>query len=114
VKAHLGSSLRPLVVGSRARLAEVPDVPTFSEAGFTEIESVAWLGLVLPAKSPEQMAAQIASHFRSALDTSEVRTKLKALAATPVGLCGADFAAYLREAHERTARIVKAANMKAD
>ena len=114
VKSHLGAALRPLAVGSRNRLAELPDVPTFSEAGFNEIDAVAWIGLVLPAKTPEQTTAQIAAHFRSALDAPEVKARFKALALIPVGLCGTDFGAFLREQQERTARIVKAANMKVD
>jgi tripartite-type tricarboxylate transporter receptor subunit TctC len=114
VKAHLGAALRPLAVGSRDRLAELSDVPNFSEAGFAEIDAVAWIGLVLPAKTPEQTTAQIAAHFRAALDAPGVKTKLEALALTPVGLCGIDFGAFLREQQERTARTVKAAKMKVD
>jgi tripartite-type tricarboxylate transporter receptor subunit TctC len=50
VKDHLGAALRPLAVGSHERLAELPDVPTFSEAGFSEVDAMAWIGLVLPCK----------------------------------------------------------------
>ena len=49
VKAYLDSELRPLAVGSRERLAQLPDVPTFSQAGFDKIDAVAWIGLVAPA-----------------------------------------------------------------
>ena len=112
VKAHLGVALRALAVGSPVRLAELPDVPTFSEAGFNEIDAVAWMGLVLPAKTPEQTTAQIAAHFRSALDAPPVKTQLEALALIPVGSCGENFGTFLREQQERIARIVKAANMK--
>jgi tripartite-type tricarboxylate transporter receptor subunit TctC len=113
VRPHLGAALRPLAVGARERVAELPDVPTFSEAGF-DIHANTFVGLVVPEKTPEHVTAQIAAHFRSALDTPEINTKVKALGVTPVGLCGKDFATYLRQHDERIARIVKAANMKAE
>jgi tripartite-type tricarboxylate transporter receptor subunit TctC len=114
VKTHLGVSLRALAVGSRGRFAELPDVPTFAEAGFDEIDALGWIGLVVPANTPEQSVGQIVTHFRVALDAPEVRSKLQALALQPLGVCGKEFAAFLREQHERTAGVVKAANMKAE
>jgi tripartite-type tricarboxylate transporter receptor subunit TctC len=112
VKSHLGTSLRALAVGSRDRLAELPDIPTISEAGYDEIDAVPWMGLVLPAKTPSQTTEQIAAHFLSALGATAVQSKLRALALVPVGSCGAAFGAFLREQRERTDRTVKAANMK--
>jgi tripartite-type tricarboxylate transporter receptor subunit TctC len=112
VKDHLDMALRPLAVGSRDRLAELPDVPSFSEAGFAEIDAVAWIGLVVPAKTPDDTTAQIAALFRSALDVPEVKTKLKALGLTPIGQCGENFAGHLRQQYERYGRVVKAAGIK--
>jgi tripartite-type tricarboxylate transporter receptor subunit TctC len=43
-----------------------------------------------------------------------IKTKLEASGLIPMGLCGADFAAYLRQQHERVGRVVKAANIKAE
>ena len=114
VKEHLGAALRPLAIGSDHRLAEFPDVPTFSEGGFAELDTVAWIGLVLPANAPEGTAAQIAAHFRSALEVPSVKAQFKALALTPVGLCGADFAAFLLEQRAHTARTVKSINMRSE
>jgi tripartite-type tricarboxylate transporter receptor subunit TctC len=113
VKDHLGAGLRPLAVGSYERLAELPDVPSLSELGFTEIDAIAWIGLVLPARTPEDITAQIATHFHSALDVPGIRTKLKALGLTPIGKCGEDFASYLRQQYDRYGRVVKAAGIKA-
>jgi len=114
VKEHLGAALRPLAVGSDSRLAEFPDVPTFSEGGFAGLDTVAWVGLVLPANPPERMAAQIAAHFRSALEAPRVKAEFEALALTPVGLCGRDFGAFLFEQQARIARTVKATKMKGE
>jgi tripartite-type tricarboxylate transporter receptor subunit TctC len=113
VKDHLGAGLRPLAVGSNERLVEVPDVPSFSELGFTEVDAIAWIGLVLPARTPD-ITSQIAAHFRSALDAPGIKTKLKALGLMPIGRCGEDFADYLRQQYDRYGRVVKAAGIKVE
>jgi tripartite-type tricarboxylate transporter receptor subunit TctC len=114
VKLHLGAGLRALAVGSHDRLADLPDVPTFSEAGYDEINALPWLGLVLPEKVPSETITQIAAHFRYALNAPAIQTKLRALSLVPIGSCGEEFGVFLREQQDLTARSVKASNMKID
>jgi len=114
VRGHLGGALRALAVGSQTRLAELPDVPTFVESGFKEIDAVAWMGMVLPAKTPDHQTAAIASHFRLALDSEQIKAKLKTIGLAPAGICGPEFGMYLREQYQRTIRIVRATKMNAE
>ena len=107
LKTYLASELRPLTVGSRERLAQLPDVPTFSQAGFDNVDAVAWIGLVAPAKTPRLTVVQIASRFRSALDASAIKSKLEALGLTPITLCNAEFGNFMKEQQEWIARMVK-------
>jgi tripartite-type tricarboxylate transporter receptor subunit TctC len=107
VKAYLGSELRPLAVGSRERLAQLPDVPTFLQAGFDKIDAIAWIGLVAPANTPHLTAVQIASRFRSALDTSTIKSKFEDLGLTPITLCNAEFGSFMKEQQEWIARMVE-------
>jgi tripartite-type tricarboxylate transporter receptor subunit TctC len=110
LKQYLGSELRPLAVGSHERLAQLPDVPTFSQAGFDKIDAVAWIGLVAPAKTPHPTAVQIASRFRSALDASGIKSKLEALGLTPITLCNEEFRSFMKEQQESIARMVEPSN----
>jgi tripartite-type tricarboxylate transporter receptor subunit TctC len=107
VKAYLGSELRPLAVGSRERLAQLPDVPTFLQAGFDKIDAIAWIGLVAPANTPHLTAVQIASRFRSALDTSTIKSKFEDLGLTPITLCNAEFGSFMKEQQEWIARMLE-------
>jgi tripartite-type tricarboxylate transporter receptor subunit TctC len=107
VKAYLDSELRPLAVGSHERLAQLPDVPTFSQAGFDKVDAVAWIGLVAPAKTPHLTAVQIADRFRSALDASAIKSKLEALGLTPITLCNEEFGSFMKEQQEWITRTVK-------
>src|SRR6266851_678707 len=47
-----GGQLRALAVTSLKRAAELPDVPTVSEAGVPGFEVVGWYALFVPAKTP--------------------------------------------------------------
>src|SRR6266700_5350502 len=44
--------LRALVVSTAKRVADLPDVPTPSEAGLKDAESAIWFGVFMPAKTP--------------------------------------------------------------
>ena len=61
---HIRSGkLRPLVVTSSARYADLPDVPTTAEAGLGGLETTAWFGLVAPAKLPPEVLAALNASF---------------------------------------------------
>jgi len=106
--------LRALATTLLARLEETPDVPTVAESGFPEFETETWIGLVAPPKTPQGAAAQLAAWAISALQITEVKAKLLAVGMSPVGLCGADFAAYVRKQHDEYDRVIRAANINVD
>jgi len=52
--------VRPLAVANATRLAQLPDVPTFAEAGLPEVEVYAWVGAVVSSKTAPHVAARLA------------------------------------------------------
>jgi tripartite-type tricarboxylate transporter receptor subunit TctC len=106
--------LRPLAIASRKRIEAMPDVPTLIESGFDDYEVEVWLGLVAPAATPKETVAQIAATFTAALQAPEIKAKLAAQDSYPVGVCGADFAAYLRKHSDDIGRVIRESNIKAE
>lgn len=106
--------LRALATTLRARTQEMPDVPTVAESGFNDFDSQTWIGLVAPPKTPQATVAQLASWTTSALQAPAVKAKLLAVGLSPVGLCGADFAAYLHRQYDQYARVIRASNIKVE
>lgn len=51
--------LRALAIAGPKRLALRPDVPTAAEAGLPEFESIAWAGLLAPARTPPDVIRKI-------------------------------------------------------
>jgi tripartite-type tricarboxylate transporter receptor subunit TctC len=106
--------LRALATTLGARIEEMPDVSTVAESGFTAFETASWFGLVAPPKTPRDTVAQLTSWMVAALQVPEVKAKLRAVGLFPVGLCGADFAAYLRKEYDDYGHIIRASNIKVE
>lgn len=57
--------LRGLATSGAKRSAALPDLPTFIEAGYPEIELDLWLGIFAPANTPAASVARINAEIRS-------------------------------------------------
>ena len=68
--------LRALAVSSPQRLAALPDVPTFAELKLSELDWMAFFGLVAPAKTSPDAIGRLNAALRRALDTPQVREAL--------------------------------------
>src|SRR5882672_12297732 len=45
--------IKAIAIGGKQRSPLLPEVPTFAELGYPEVETHAWFGLFLPANSPQ-------------------------------------------------------------
>jgi tripartite-type tricarboxylate transporter receptor subunit TctC len=104
-------TLRGLVTTSRARIEELPDVPTLGETGISKYEADIFYGIVAPAKTPPEMLNRLSGWFSSALKAPDMKPKLAQQGLFPVGMCGADFGAYLRRQVDEYTRIIREANI---
>jgi tripartite-type tricarboxylate transporter receptor subunit TctC len=96
-----------LATGSRVRIDQLPDIPTIAELGYRHFEAETWLGVVAPAKTPKETLSRLADWFSAAIEVPVVKSKLVNLGLYPVGLCGSDFALYLRKQYEDYGRIIR-------
>jgi tripartite-type tricarboxylate transporter receptor subunit TctC len=110
---HAGT-LRALATTLQARTGQLPEVPTVAESGYPDFETDTWIGLFAPAKTPKETAAQLANWFTTALETAEIKTKLANLGLSSVGVCGDDFAAYLRQQKDEYGRAIREADIRGE
>jgi len=103
--------LKLLAVASKKRLADLPDVPTFSETlpGF---ESAAWYAIVAPPKTPKAIVDKINADVNEALRDPGIQARLKKLTATVVGGSPAEAASYMHDEVARWGKVIKAAHIK--
>jgi tripartite-type tricarboxylate transporter receptor subunit TctC len=88
--------LRALAVGTRARLPELPDVPTLQEQG-VNFEAVTPSGLFAPAKTPPDVIRVLNAALNKALADPAVAAKLRDLGSQTRASTPEEFAAFMRE-----------------
>jgi tripartite-type tricarboxylate transporter receptor subunit TctC len=67
--------VKGLVIGSAARLASLPDLPTSAEAGLPEFEAQGWNGLFAPKGTPPEIAAKLNAAARTAVESEGVKKR---------------------------------------
>lgn len=106
--------LRALAVSSPQRSPRLPDVPTVAETVAPGYEAFEWNGMLLPAKTPKDIADKLQRAVVDALKEDEVQQRLKDLGAQPVGSTPAEFAAFLKKEEAKWGEVVRKGDIKAD
>jgi len=107
--------IKALAIGGPKRSPLFPQVPTFTELGFPEVETHAWFGLFLPAGSPREAVTRIYQDTKKIVEDPEFRQKqLIDKGYEPVGSSPEELAAYIKRDSESRARAVKISGAKAE
>src|SRR5882672_7837020 len=107
--------IKPIAIGGAKRSPLFPEVPTFAELGYPEVETHAWFGLFIPAGSPKEAVSRLYGDTRRVLDDPEFRQKqLVDKGYEVVGSSPQEFAAYLKRDSESRARAVQISGAKAE
>ena len=109
-----GGKLKVLAVTSLQRDPAIPDVPTASEAGVPGYEVSAWYGLLFPAGTPPAIVKKASDDIAQIVQSPEIRAKLLAQGATPVGSTPAQFAAHIKKEIAKWSAVVKASGARID
>lgn len=104
--------LRMLAVTSPKRSALLPDVPTLAESGIAGIDADAWIGLIVPAKTPAPMQKAITDAAIAVMTDPSMREPLKALYMEPIANSPAEFQSVIKQEYDRWAPVIKANNIK--
>jgi tripartite-type tricarboxylate transporter receptor subunit TctC len=114
VAQHIHSgALKPLAVLGTTRSPLLPNVPTVSEAGYPEINVVAWYGYAVPRGTPHEVVDKIAAGFNEALKDPKVRELLEKQGLQPVEPMNPRRLAELYAADtERYAKVIREAGIR--
>jgi tripartite-type tricarboxylate transporter receptor subunit TctC len=106
--------LRGLAVSAPKRIAALPDVPTFTEAGMPEYEGGNWIGFAAPAGTPKAVIDKLHREILAVQDIPEVQTQFANRGADVERKGPAEFRAFIAAETEKWGRVVKEANIKAE
>lgn len=89
--------MKALALTGPKRTSSLPNVLTFQELGYKEMDLVGWFGLWAPAKTPRDRIERIAAEAKKVLDTPEAATYLDRLGMEPAYLSPKAFTDYVAE-----------------
>jgi tripartite-type tricarboxylate transporter receptor subunit TctC len=70
-----------LAVATRARLPDLPDVPTMIESGFPDFIASSWTSVMAPAGTPKDIVGKLNASINAGMGSSQMQARLKQLAA---------------------------------
>jgi len=106
--------IRALAVTTAKRSSFAPELPTIAESGLPGFDISTWFGIFAPAGTPKEALDRLHAEFTRALASPDVREKMLALGAEPVGNKPEEFAAYIKSEAEKYAKVIKASGAKVD
>ena len=114
VAQHINSgALKPLAVLGATRSPLLPNVSTVSEAGYPEINVVAWYGFAVPRGTPQPVIDKIMAVFNEGLKDPRVRELLEKQALQPVEpMSASQLGELYAEDTEKYAKVIREAGIK--
>lgn len=99
--------VRAIAVSGAQRSAQLPDVPTFAEAGLPSVESYGWYGFFAPAGTPPEIIAKINEATQKFMKTPEFQKVLTDTGSDYVGDTPEHFAAFVKAEAAKWGRVAK-------
>jgi|688.fasta_scaffold143448_1 tripartite-type tricarboxylate transporter receptor subunit TctC len=108
------NKMKPIAVTSKQRLAELPNVPTVSEQGFSFLTASVWFGLAVPSTTPQPITTSLVTAMTAVLKDQEVKEKLKKAGMEQSPASPSDSQKYIDSERERWGTILKKSKVKLD
>jgi tripartite-type tricarboxylate transporter receptor subunit TctC len=106
--------LLALVVASKTRSQLFPEIPTTAEAGYPDIQGDSWVGVLVPAGTPNEIIGVLHREMVTILALPDVKERLPALGFEVVASTPGEFATRIKAEIESWAKVIRAANIMQD
>jgi len=99
--------IRALAVTSPERFETLKELPTMKELGYPEIQAMAWMAVMAPAKTPADIINRMSRELVIALRDRDTRDKLAGAYMEPVGGTPEDLSKFMKEELERWSPVIR-------
>ncbi len=114
VKPHVESGkVKLIAITSPQRSSLAPNLATFREQGYPDLDIYIWAAIVAPAGTPDPVIARLNTEFIKALRSAEIRDKWLAMGFEPLPSTPEEFTRYAQAESRRWAEAVKISGFKA-
>lgn len=109
---HHPDKIRILATAGTSR--KHPEIPTFKDLGYKDIEGVGWNGIVVPFKTPKPIIDKLNQAVVKAVRMPDVTQKIQQMGSDVTGTTAEQFGNILRLDREKWGPIIEASGFKAD
>lgn len=109
-----GGRVRALAVAAETRLKELPNTPTFAEAGMKDFVVPAWYGFVAPAGTPTAAVQWLNQEVNQLLKDPNIIARLDAIGAIPAGGTPVQMGEFMKSQSTMWEKVIKDAGIKAE
>lgn len=106
--------VRAIATSGRTRSSIMPDVPTMSEAGVPGYESVIWLGLMAPARTPKPIVDKLNAEIQRIVGLPDVKEAWAKQGATPMRMSPEQFTTFMEQDIKKWSKVVEFSGAKVD
>ena len=103
--------IKALAVSGKRRSQALPSVPTMAEAGYPQLDSGAWIGLLAPSGTPAAVIARLNAEIAKVLKDPELIKKLADQAVDLSSSTPEELGALIRAEHDKWGRVIKDAKL---
>jgi tripartite-type tricarboxylate transporter receptor subunit TctC len=109
---HIQSGkLRAIAALSDKRLDQLKELPTIAESGYPGFEAWAWQGIVVPAKTPEEIVQRLNAELVKVAQDKDVQTRIVEIGGEFKSSSPSAMMSYMRSETDKWAKIIKEANI---
>lgn len=104
--------IRALAVAAPSRVKNMPDVPTYAEVGFPQLNTPSWFGLAAPAGVPEDILEKLNQGVKVVLSDPKVIASIDKQGAAPAYTSRKEFAEIIKRSNEVWKKVVEDINFE--
>jgi len=104
--------IRALAVTAKTRAAQLPDVPTMAEAGFSDLVVTSWQAAGAPAKTPRDVVLRLNDAAVKALRSPEIRERLNGIGFDVIASTPEEFGQFMKAEVDRWTQVVDRGGIK--
>jgi len=107
-------NLKPIAVTTPERLADLPNVPTFAEVGYPDLQMQTMYALYTTGGTPRPIVDKLNATLAKALEDPSFRKRLTDMGGFIQVMSTAEFEAFNRQEYKRYGDVIRKANIKAN
>ena len=104
--------LRVLAISGKTRHPQMPDVPTFAEAGYPSFDPLVWIGVLAPAGAPPAIVNRMSALLSQVAKLPEVVAYRRELASDSLGSTPEEFGAFLDAERNKWGAVIQKSGIK--